>query len=186
MVPKHLKHTSTDAASIVGIRMPLCKHVARSSWARALVERIYFLAFAPDAWINQGHTPPGTKLIHAGNTSRGINFCTSTCGACIRTRANTGNIFDELFLKYVFAPSPSPSVWIRRLHSHTPDANTYIFVGYSFRSKYVRHMESHLGEHRKRFLANYLCNWFRRARSTIIDTEIKAKRNNMISELITI
>ena len=34
--------------------------------------------------------PPGTKPIHAGKYSRGINFCTNTCGACIRTRANTG------------------------------------------------------------------------------------------------
>ena len=34
--------------------------------------------------------PPGTKPIHAAKTSWGINFCANTCGACIRTRANTG------------------------------------------------------------------------------------------------
>ena len=34
--------------------------------------------------------PPGTKPVHAGKKSWGINFCANTCGACIRTRANTG------------------------------------------------------------------------------------------------
>ena len=34
--------------------------------------------------------PPGTKPIHAGKKSRGIDFCANTCGACIRTFANTG------------------------------------------------------------------------------------------------
>ena len=36
---------------------------------------------------------PSTKAIHAGNKSWGINFCANTCGACIRTRANTGKYF---------------------------------------------------------------------------------------------
>ena len=48
---------------------------------------------------------PGTKPIHAGEKSWGINFCTNACGACIRTCANTGNMLEELFLKYVLAPS---------------------------------------------------------------------------------
>ena len=40
------------------------------------------------------HTvPPGTKPIHAGNNYWGIHFCANTCGACIRTRANTGKYF---------------------------------------------------------------------------------------------
>ena len=34
--------------------------------------------------------PPGTKPIHAGKKSWGIHFCAHACGACIRTRANTG------------------------------------------------------------------------------------------------
>ena len=37
--------------------------------------------------------PPGTKPIHAGKNSWGINFSANTCGACIRTRANTGKYF---------------------------------------------------------------------------------------------
>ena len=37
--------------------------------------------------------PPGTKPIHAGKTSWGINFCANTCGVCIGTRANTGKYF---------------------------------------------------------------------------------------------
>ena len=37
--------------------------------------------------------PPGTKPIHAGKNSWGINFCANTCGACIRMSANTGNYF---------------------------------------------------------------------------------------------
>ena len=37
--------------------------------------------------------PPGTKPIHAGKHSWGINFYANTCGACIRTRANTGKYF---------------------------------------------------------------------------------------------
>ena len=37
--------------------------------------------------------PPGTKPIHAGKNSWGINFFSNTCGACIRTRANTGKYF---------------------------------------------------------------------------------------------
>ena len=37
--------------------------------------------------------PPGTKPIHAGKKSWGINSCANTCGACIRTRANTGKYF---------------------------------------------------------------------------------------------
>ena len=40
--------------------------------------------------------PPGTKPIHAGKNSWGIHFFANTCGACIRTRANTGKtIFEE-------------------------------------------------------------------------------------------
>ena len=31
---------------------------------------------------------------------------------------------EELFMKYVFAPLPPPSVWIWWLYSHTPCANT--------------------------------------------------------------
>ena len=42
--------------------------------------------------------PPGTKPIHAGKHSWVINFCANTCGVCIRTRANTGKYFEELFL----------------------------------------------------------------------------------------
>ena len=34
--------------------------------------------------------PLGTKRIHAGTFSWGINFTANTCGACIRTLANTG------------------------------------------------------------------------------------------------
>ena len=37
--------------------------------------------------------PPRTKPIHAGKISWGINFFANTCGACIRTRANTGKYF---------------------------------------------------------------------------------------------
>ena len=36
---------------------------------------------------------PGTKPIHAGKNSWGINFCVNACGACIRARANTGKYF---------------------------------------------------------------------------------------------
>ena len=43
--------------------------------------------------IAPGQLPPGTKPIHAGKISWGINFCANTCGACIRTRANTGKYF---------------------------------------------------------------------------------------------
>ena len=31
--------------------------------------------------------------MHAGKNDWGINFCVNTCGACIRTRANTGKYF---------------------------------------------------------------------------------------------
>ena len=36
---------------------------------------------------------PGTKPIHAGKNSWGINFFANTCGACICTRVNTGKYF---------------------------------------------------------------------------------------------
>ena len=39
------------------------------------------------------------------------SFCANTCGACIRTSANTGKYFWELFLKYVFALWPCPLYW---------------------------------------------------------------------------
>ena len=42
--------------------------------------------------LSQKYTP-GTKPIHAGKNSWGINFFANTCGACIRTRANTGKYF---------------------------------------------------------------------------------------------
>ena len=41
--------------------------------------------------------PRGTKPIHAGKISWGINICANTCGACIRTPANTGKYFEEVF-----------------------------------------------------------------------------------------
>ena len=40
---------------------------------------------------------PGTKPIHAAKNSWGINFCENTCGACIHTHENTGNIFEGSF-----------------------------------------------------------------------------------------
>ena len=47
------------------------------------------------SWDQSGEptVPPGTKPIHAGKNSWGINFCANTCGACIRTRAHTGKYF---------------------------------------------------------------------------------------------
>ena len=33
--------------------------------------------------------------------SWGINFGAKTCGACLRTRASAGNIFEELFSAYL-------------------------------------------------------------------------------------
>ena len=43
--------------------------------------------------------PPGTKPIHAGKNSEGINFCVNACGACIRTRANTGKYFGGIIFR---------------------------------------------------------------------------------------
>ena len=82
--------------------------------------------------------PPGTKPIHAGKLSWGINFCTNTCGACIRTRANTGIfIFEEVFPEY-FAK----------------------FLGEFTRCEYMPRLYSHPREYRKILLANYLCIGF--------------------------
>ena len=84
------------------------------------------------------HTiPPGTKPIHAGKKSWGINFWANTCGACIRTRANTENIFEEPFFAYW------PNSW-----------------GNSFQCKYMSRLYSYPREYWKKFLANYLCIGF--------------------------
>ena len=61
-----------------------------------------FTGFVPGT--NPGTTggteslPPGTKPIHAGKNSWGINFSANTCGACIRTCANTGKMLRSHFL----------------------------------------------------------------------------------------
>ena len=49
-------------------------------------EVLLFGTFCPPPPFSSAQTKP----IHAGNISLGINFCTNTCGACIRTRTNTG------------------------------------------------------------------------------------------------
>ena len=76
------------------------------------------------------------------------------------------NIFEELFLKYVFAPSqtcfapsPPPSVWVQWLY-HPWRQYIKIFLGNLFRCKYMRRMYSHAGEYRKIFLSNSLCIGF--------------------------
>ena len=51
-------------------------------WGQSLV--LMFYATRPQ------EIPPGTKPIHAGKNSWGINFFANACGACIRNRANTG------------------------------------------------------------------------------------------------
>ena len=45
--------------------------------------------------------PPGTKPIHAGKNSGGINFRSNTCGACIRTCANTGKYFWGIIIRRI-------------------------------------------------------------------------------------
>ena len=85
-----------------------------------------------------GYTP-GTKPLHAGKISWGINCCTNTRGACIRTRANTGNIFEEFFSKYVFAPSQiciltfAPSVCMDIVTPLMPIHNKYFWELFSVR-----------------------------------------------------
>ena len=59
-----------------------------------------------------GELPPGTKPIHAGKNSWGINFCANTCGACIRMSANTGKyiwgiIFENMYSHF----GPCPLNW---------------------------------------------------------------------------
>ena len=50
--------------------------------------------------------PPGTKTNTCRKNSWGINFSANACGACIRTRANTGKyLFEESFSAY------SPNSW---------------------------------------------------------------------------
>ena len=73
--------------------------------------------------------PPGTKPIRRGKNSWGINFRANTCGACIRTRANTGKYLRGAIV--LIFPS----------------------LGWnSFRWEYMPHLYSHLREHRKIFL----------------------------------
>ena len=53
--------------------------------------------------VQDSELPPG-KPIHAGKKSLGINLCANTCGACIRTRANRGIIF-EICIRTLALPS---------------------------------------------------------------------------------
>ena len=64
-------------------------------------------------------------------------FCANTCGVCIRTRANTENIFEEVFAE-CFAKFFGEFTWC----------------------EYMPHLCSHPCEYRKIFLANYLCIGF--------------------------
>ena len=91
----------------------------------------------PNSILKSVRLPPGTKPIHAGKKSWGINFCANTCGACIRTRANTGKCFRR-GISRVFCQN------LRGIHSVRIHAAP-VFA---------------LREYRKIFLANYLCIGF--------------------------
>ena len=110
--------------------------------------------------------PPGTKPIHAGKISWGIHFCANACGACIRTRANTGKFFrggiSRVFCQVLRG--------IRSVRIHAaPVFRTRANTGkYSWQIIYVlvscqgvlRGLYSHPREYRKIFLANCLCIGF--------------------------
>ena len=49
--------------------------------------------------ISAWTVPPGTKPIHAGKKAWGTNFCASAWGACIHTRADTGNYYWGILFK---------------------------------------------------------------------------------------
>ena len=53
-----------------------------------------FLAAGRFAMFVLSRLPPGTKPIHAGKNSWGINFRANTCGACIQE-----NVIEEAFLR---------------------------------------------------------------------------------------
>ena len=79
--------------------------------------------------------PPSTNR---GKNSWRINFCANTCGACIRTRANTRFfLFEELFPEYCGK-----------------------FLGEFIRCEYMPRLCSHPCEYRNIFLVNYLCIGF--------------------------
>ena len=91
-------------------------------------------------WNLRPVIPPGTKPIHAGTFSWGINFCANTCAACIRTRANIGKYYRGGISRVL-------------CQSHRP-------LGEFIRCEYMPRLYSHLREYRKIFLANYLCIGF--------------------------
>ena len=82
--------------------------------------------------------PPGTKPIHAGEFSWGINFSANTCGGLYSHSREYRRIF---------------------LRSNFPHIS-HIWGGVHVRCKYMPRLYSHPREYRKIFLGNYLCIGF--------------------------
>ena len=104
--------------------------------------RIIYVFFFFFSWTMV--PPPGTKPIHAGNISGGINICANTCRACIRTRANTENTFEEIFSKHF-----AELLWE--------------FIQ-NFWCQYIPRLYSHPREYRKTFPGELFMYWFRARR----------------------
>ena len=90
--------------------------------------------FAGNRRFLQKPVRPGTKPIHAGKNSRGVNFARIHAGPASALARIQENIFEEVFPEY-FAK----------------------FLGKFTRCEYMPRLYSYPREYRKIFLANYLC-----------------------------
>ena len=118
------------------------------------------ISASPCHWICNGYgatawrTQVGTLCPSAQNQDMQENLeiflCANTCWACIRTRANTGNLFEKHFSNMYLHLCPLPQYGCSgRIHT-------------AWR-KYMWHVYLHPGEHRKIFLMIFsvlvMCHW---------------------------